>query len=243
MRITRGIVGTRKVVALLGLTSLLTTVAAGRASGQDQRQDLANALQNLFRSASPQGNESPAPPVAPPAGAAPRPGVPGREGATRGPDFVLLGVVIAGDRRLALLGDGAGGPGGSQLLHVGDTFRQHRVADVQPDRVILEGGGGERVIVRLGAGLGLGSEPSLRSDGPTAPAAAPSTVPRGAGGPRASAVRPGGREIPVQSGSAPGRQAAEEPGDRAVDQQAEKDRRQAEKDRKQAEKDARRQRR
>jgi hypothetical protein len=217
MRVIRWIARMPKAGSLVGLAGLLAIVPATPASGQDQ-QDLANALQNLFRSAESQEGESPPPPVAVPARGLLRPGVPVQEAGPRGPDFVLLGVVIAEDRRMALLGDGASGTRGAHLLHLGDTFRQHRVADVQPDRVVLERGDGEQVIVRLGATMGSNALPTVRPEGPATPApAAPSRASGGAES-RPWPIVPAGRE---QAGSAPS--APAQPVDRRAKKQLERE--------------------
>jgi len=88
-----------------------------------------------------------------------------------GTDFVLSGVVIAGDTRLALLQDASASPAGPQLLRVGSELAGYRLTDVQVDRVTLEGRGGTRMVVRLRAGGGAGgqtvrSSPPIRTDTP-----------------------------------------------------------------------------
>ena len=81
-----------------------------------------------------------------------------------GTGFVLSGVVIAGQTRLALLEDASASPGGPQLLPVGGELAGYRLTDIQMDQVTLERRDGQRVRVRLQTGGGVGGQP-----GPAAP--------------------------------------------------------------------------
>lgn len=66
----------------------------------------------------------------------------------------LVGVVVAGDRSLALFRDGAARGGASEMVRLGGLAAGHRVIDILVDRVIVETPRGERVTVRLAAGSG-----------------------------------------------------------------------------------------
>ena len=81
--------------------------------------------------------------------------------------FILLGVVIAEDRRLALL-QPAQAADAAQLVPLGGSLEGHRLIDVQLDHVTLEGRGGDRFLVRLASGHDArGAAPST----PATPAA------------------------------------------------------------------------
>jgi type II secretory pathway component PulC len=69
-------------------------------------------------------------------------------------DLVLSGVVIAGERRAALLQDRGTSAGAVRYLPLGAALAGHTLVDVREDSVTFEGRGGERTIVRLGAGGG-----------------------------------------------------------------------------------------
>jgi hypothetical protein len=122
----------------------------GRAHAQPAGADLGGVLQNLFRSSS-GGAEGPSAP--PPVPVRRGPGQPGDAASPAGAELVLLGVVIAGDTRMALIQDETAH--GSRLLRIGETMGSHRLAGVQPDRAILQGSGGEQLVLRLGAGLSV----------------------------------------------------------------------------------------
>jgi hypothetical protein len=69
-----------------------------------------------------------------------------------GGDLALVGVIIAADRRLALVRSHSAGLGGIQVLSVGGSVSGHRLTEIQADRIIFETPDGERVVVRLSAG-------------------------------------------------------------------------------------------
>ena len=69
--------------------------------------------------------------------------------------FVLLGVVISEDRRLALL-QPAQAADAAQLVPLGGFLEDHRLIDVQLDHVTLEGRGGERFLLKLASGHDAG---------------------------------------------------------------------------------------
>ena len=125
-------------------TAVLLAASISSAAERDLFVDLTNALQR----AADMSNRT-AVPAAPPK-PLPR-------------DVSLLGVVIAGETRLALLGSAAG----SELLAVGASLGGYRLVEVEENQATLEGERGERIILSLqngdaGAATGL-----------TRPAAAP----------------------------------------------------------------------
>ena len=69
-------------------------------------------------------------------------------------DFSLLGVVIAGPTRLALIQRA----GGSELLPLGAALGGYRLTHIEEQRVTLESLGGEHVVLRLQTGGGAGGE-------------------------------------------------------------------------------------
>jgi hypothetical protein len=138
----------RQGAGIVGFVSLLVGVPVDHASAQAP-PDVGNALMNLFKGEATQG-AGPQPSSVPLS----RPGSPARESSARGPEFLLLGVIIAENTRMALLQDTTANPGGAQLLQIGGSLGGHRLTDVQPDRVTLEGKGGQQLIVRLGTGMG-----------------------------------------------------------------------------------------
>jgi hypothetical protein len=153
---------TWRVVA--GCAGLFITAPAGCVSAQEVFLDLTRALQNVAERSAGKSERQPFPPTEPARFTENSP--------THGTDFVLSGVVIAGDTRLALLEDASANPGGPQLLPVGGELAGYRLTDVKVDRVTLEGRGGGRMIVRLQAGGGAGgqtvrSAPVGRTDNPT----------------------------------------------------------------------------
>ena len=60
-------------------------------------------------------------------------------------DFTLLGVVIAGNTRLALIQRTAG----QELLPIGQTLAGYRLVDVEENQVTFEGQRGERLVLRM----------------------------------------------------------------------------------------------
>lgn len=103
-------------------------------------------------------------------------GAAARESAAHVGNLVLVGVIIAGDRSLAVFTDSSAGPGASEMVRVGGSLSGHRLIDIQVDRVTVETPGGERVTVRLAAGSGGiptrpgASETAIATDAPTGPA-------------------------------------------------------------------------
>ena len=132
-------------------------VAAPAAVAQETAIDLGNALRNL----SEQQDRLPlVPPPAPASSSA---------STVSGEPFVLLGVVIAAERRLALL-QPARATDAAQLVALGSSFEDHRLIDVQQDRVTLEARGGERILVRLASGHDArGAAPSTVAASPVKP--------------------------------------------------------------------------
>lgn len=162
---------TWRVVA--GCAGLFMTAPVGCVSAQEVFLDLTRALQNMAEKSARKSELQPFPPTEPDRFT--------QDSPAHGTDFVLSGVVIAGDTRLALLQDASASPGGPQLLRVGAELAGYRLTDVQVDRVTLEGRGGGRMIVRLPAGGGAGgqtvrSAPTGRTDRPTTPASDGSEV-------------------------------------------------------------------
>ena len=68
-------------------------------------------------------------------------------------DFTLLGVVIAGERRLALIQRAAG----QELLSLGQSLAGYRLIDVEETQATLEGQRGDRIVLRLATGGGAGA--------------------------------------------------------------------------------------
>jgi hypothetical protein len=126
--------------AVVGCAGVLAGAPAVLA--QEAASDFGNALRNLsLEQAARQGR---LPVVSPPAASS------SSTSAASAP-FILLGVVIAEDRRLALL-QPAQTPDAAQLVPLGGSLEDHRLVDVQLDHVMLEGRGGDRFVVRLASG-------------------------------------------------------------------------------------------
>src|SRR5262249_33512187 len=115
--------------SVLAASGMLAAAPADAASVQATFVDLANALRGIAETSS-QWSVLPAP-----AGTFTR-------------DFTLLGVVIAGPTRLALIQRGAG----QELLAVGASLGPYRLVDVEESQAVLEGPGGERFLLRLATG-------------------------------------------------------------------------------------------
>jgi hypothetical protein len=150
--------------AVAGCAGLFMAAPVDCVAAQEVFLDLTRALQNMAERSARKSERQPSPPTEPDRFT--------RNSLAHGTDFVLSGVVIAGDTRLALLQDASASPGGPQLLRVGAELAGYRLTDVQVDRVTLEGRGGRRLIVRLQAGGGAGgqtvrSAPAGRTDKPT----------------------------------------------------------------------------
>ena len=138
----------RRLIVMINTWLLLFTASAGTlvgtpvaaASDQDIFLDLTRALQNAAERSN-RRSLSPADP-----GVLPQK-LPGH-------DFTLLGVVIAGETRLALIQRA----GGSELLPLGAALGGYRLTHIEEQRVTLESLGGEHVVLRLQTGGGAGGE-------------------------------------------------------------------------------------
>jgi hypothetical protein len=126
--------------AVAGCAGVL--VGAPGVFAQEAAIDFGNALRNL--SLEQAARQSRLPVVSPPAASPPS------TPAASAP-FVLLGVVISEDRRLALL-QPAQAADAAQLVPLGGSLDDHRLVDVQLDHVTLEGRGGERLLLKLASG-------------------------------------------------------------------------------------------
>ena len=98
--------------------------------------------------------------------------------APSGPQFVLTGVVIAGETRMALLQEPALTQNGPRVVQLGESVAAYVLAAVEQDRVTLRGPGGDLMVV-LGGGAGAVPGPPL---GPRVPASAASVPPQVTGG-------------------------------------------------------------
>ncbi len=116
--------------------------SAGSASDEGIFLDLTRALQNVAE----MSMRRSLPPAAPE--------VRTQESPTPETDFILLGVVIAGETRLALVQVAAASSGGTELLRVGASVAGYRLTDVEENQVTLEGQRGDRVILQLQTGGG-----------------------------------------------------------------------------------------
>jgi len=126
------------------VSGLLLGAPAGSASDQAIFLDLTRALQNAAEMST-RRSFSPADP----------------EVLTqKSTDFILLGVAIAGETRLALVQLTASS-GGPELVAVGGSLGGYRLTDVEENQVTLEGQRGERMILRLQTGGGAGGEMAL----------------------------------------------------------------------------------
>jgi len=140
---------------------LLVGASAGSASGASASAaseqgiflDLTRALQNVAEMST-RRSRSPADPE-----------VLTETSPGRGIDFVLFGVVIAAETRLALIQDAAASTGGPELLRVGGSLAGYRLTDIEEDQVTLEGQRGDRVILRLQSGGGAGGPASSEAVG------------------------------------------------------------------------------
>ena len=74
------------------------------------------------------------------------------------PGFTLVGVVIAGDKRLALVQSAEASSLSPELLPVGGVLAGYRLTDVEEEQVTLVGPHGDRKILRLQTGGGAGRE-------------------------------------------------------------------------------------
>ena len=112
--------------------SLLAGAAVAAAGDLETFADLTRALQGL----SDRTSQKSLPPTAPEVLA----------------DFTLVGVVIAGETRLALVQPTGASSGSPELLPVGAVVGGYRLTDIGEEQVTLEGQHGERKILRLQAG-------------------------------------------------------------------------------------------
>jgi hypothetical protein len=71
--------------------------------------------------------------------------------------FRLVGVVIAGERRLALVQPEGTTSANPQVLPIGAVMAGYRLAEIEEEQVTLVGQRGERTILRLQTGGGVGS--------------------------------------------------------------------------------------
>jgi type II secretory pathway component PulC len=145
----------RSILRNAALTVL--AVAAGLTSGspasaETEQQDLFNRLTEALRRVAEPSPIAPPGPALPPSQIAPRP-LP--EPPTH--NLTLLGVVIGGDTRLALIQS----QGGQELVPVGQSLAGYRLVDVEENQVTLEGQGGERFVLRMPTDGGAGS-PAVR---------------------------------------------------------------------------------
>jgi len=134
--------------------------SASSASDQGIFLDLTRALQNIAERST-RGPRSPADDPEVLTGTSPG----------RGTEFILLGVVIAGETRLALVQLAAASSEGPELLRVGASLAGYRLTEVEEQQVTLEGQHGDRVILRLQTGGGAvgetaSSEPTGRVETP-----------------------------------------------------------------------------
>ena len=115
-------------------TTMFVGASGGSAGEREIFVDLTNALQRIADVSTRRAAPPPAPEIV-----------------TH--DFSLLGVVIAGETRLALIGRAAG----SELLPVGASLAGYRLIDVEENQATFEGLRGERMVVRLQTGSGAGT--------------------------------------------------------------------------------------
>jgi hypothetical protein len=192
-----------RVPLLVACATLLAGASVDGASAQVNTLDFGKTLQKALTDRN--GRELPAPP-APPERAAAAPSVPST-------GFTLVGVVIAGPTRLALLQEARAKHGGAHLLRIGASLGGLQLTDVQADHVTLEGSGGERVTVRLNADAGAGSLPVAATPRPQRAPLPQSAIGEGAGAPqnpaaeqerrRARAAERAAREKAREAGSTP----------------------------------------
>jgi hypothetical protein len=126
--------------AVVGCAGVL--IGAPAVFAQETAIDFGNALRNL--SLDQAARQSRLPVASPPVAS------PGSTSAASAP-FVLLGVVISEDRRLALL-QPAQAADAAQFVPLGGSLEDYRLVDVQLDHVTLEGRGGDRFLVKLASG-------------------------------------------------------------------------------------------
>jgi hypothetical protein len=117
--------------------SLLVGPAVATAGDQETFVNLTRALQNLAVKTNP---TSPPPPAAAPEILA---------------DFTLVGVVIAGETRLALVQPAGANSSSRELLPVGAVLSGYRLTDIEEEQVTLVGPRGDLRILRLQAGGSL----------------------------------------------------------------------------------------
>lgn len=128
----------------IAVSGMLAATPVEAASAQATFLDLINALQGIAEASSRWSV-----PVAPPE--------------TSSHDVTLLGVVIAGPTRLALIQRAAG----QELIPVGAALGAYRLVDVRESQAMLEGPQGERLVLRLSTGGGPAQQPATTAvEGP-----------------------------------------------------------------------------
>ena len=120
-------------------TSLLVGAAVATADDLETFRNLNRALNGI----SERTNQT-APPSSPPRVAVPE----------ILSDVTLVGVVITGERRLALVQPAGTNSGSPELLPVGAVVAGYRITDIEEEQVTLEGQRGERKILKLQTGGG-----------------------------------------------------------------------------------------
>ena len=87
-------------------------------------------------------------------------------------DFTLVGVVIGGNTRLALIQRATG----SELFPVGGAVGGYRLIDVEENQATLEGQRGERIVLRLPTGGGAAAVVAQPASGAESPVPAASSA-------------------------------------------------------------------
>jgi len=152
-RMTRGRSIVRMATWPATVAGLLVGVPLSFASDQGTFLDLVRALQNVAEISTQRAISPGAPDVVTSTMAA------------EGTGLNLLGVVIAGETRLALVQLAATSSSGPELVPVGGFVGGYHLTDVEENQVTLEGQHGERMILRLQTGGGASGETA-----PSAPA-------------------------------------------------------------------------
>jgi hypothetical protein len=114
----------------------------GSPASAQSNQELFNKLTEALRRAAEPSPNTPMTPTPPPS-----PNAPPRPVAAAPPHgLTLLGVVIGGERRLALI-QSAGGQ--EEMVPVGQSLAGYRLVDVEETQVTLESQLGERIVLRM----------------------------------------------------------------------------------------------
>jgi hypothetical protein len=127
--------------ALVVPTSLLVGAAVATADDLETFLNLTRALNGISEMTNQTSRPSPSPHAAVPEIL---------------PDVTLVGVVIADERRLALVQRAGTNSGSPELLSVGSVVAGYRITDIREEQVTLEGQRGEQKILRLQTGGGAG---------------------------------------------------------------------------------------